>query len=134
MRVSTFKRKATIQPHDQGFRQVYGASSRTKSKVQSRVDKSGFDSFDSSDTEELSKFQIMLEQRLRQQKDRLEVFHKAELKNIQFQAKLDAREFVQRSSADIIKAVSSEYTNLVKQHLRFREKTWTVIDKLNDYG
>ena len=34
----------------------------------------------------------------------------------------------------IMKAVSREYRDIIRQFMEFRQKTWSVIDELNDYS
>ena len=41
---------------------------------------------------------------------------------------------MEESAKNIAKAVSREYRSLLKQFVKFRETTWTVIDNMQDYG
>ena len=48
-------------------------------------------------------------------------------------AEEDALEFIRKHSTAISKTATREYKNLLKQFIRFRESTWSVIDTLKDY-
>ena len=72
--------------------------------------------------------------KLMEQKKQLQKFHEADMKKIRFTAELDAVEFVKRSAKDIMYSINKEYQALNKQFVRFRETTWTHIDRINENG
>ena len=50
------------------------------------------------------------------------------------EAEQEAKKFVIEAANKIMKQVSREYRSLLKQFISFREKTWSVIDNMKDYG
>ena len=51
-----------------------------------------------------------------------------------YEAEQEAKKFVIEAANKIMKQVSREYRSLLKQFISFREKTWSVIDNMKDYG
>ena len=44
----------------------------------------------------------------------------------------EAKRFVREAANNIQKAVTREYRTLLKQFVQFREKTWHIIDNMED--
>lgn len=49
-------------------------------------------------------------------------------------SEIEALEFVKDAGKQISKTVTREYKILLRQFIAFRDKTWSVIDDLKDYG
>ena len=50
-----------------------------------------------------------------------------------YNAGIEARKFVRNEAKNIMKAVTREFRYLLQQFIGFREKTWNVIDNINDH-
>ena len=74
----------------------------------------------------------LIEQKLFEQKRKLEKHHKIEIKNVKKVTTQLAIDFVKNSSEDIQKNLTKEHKQLLTQFIDFKRRTWTIIDELTD--
>ena len=74
------------------------------------------------------------EDKLQRMKAKLEKAHAIELKKVHSIAMQKAKEWVNKASKQLTRAVTLEFRALVKQFVNFRDKTWKAIDTIKDYG
>ena len=71
---------------------------------------------------------------LKKVKNNLERAHRWEINMCKQESLNEAKRFVREAANNIQRAVTREYRTLLKQFVQFREKTWHIIDNMEDRG